>query len=629
MNFKRTFAAALALCLVLPLTLIGVVAASAPGAPELSVTQLAGRFSLSWSVPYNGGSAIKGYRYTYYLSEEEGTEYSWVNVDPSRTQDTTPYLDRYGEEYTFRIKAINEAGESAETVVHKTLQHQNHIDVYRVRDRVEQTSFSATLQEASSSKALKKFLESQIKEMNSKVKATVNVTSFEAAQLTQTGAFKFTVSLALGNPGEPTYASTVTETLTGVISSSGKLSTPTIEIATSEEGGLTYEIATTGTAAQAEVVQGFKVSVFDTVNDQAVVSDYNISASEKTGTINLSAGLKGEATYRAAVKACSADELKYLDSDLSELSPAATAGRIPVTLRPSVTEKFYGDTEPIFSYEIVKGPNPLPTGVDLKLTFTRAQGGDVGTYAFTFQQTDTNYLVTLEETVFEILPRPITIRPADRELNYQQGTTYLPDGIAKSEGLVEGDKIDSVEYDPKDARGDVGEFEITPIGAIITSGSKDVTKNYDISFEPGKLIIRPVGYDGGEENPEEEGFPLLLVLIIACAVLLVAAAVVLVILLRRKNTEEEDEEESLDGEENPEDRLEEDAPLDSTEGYEEYLEIIDLEEVEQEAENEQEPTIDAPVEEEEFFAPPETDSATQATIEEIENAQAKTEAEEE
>ncbi|MBQ2253227.1 MAG: fibronectin type III domain-containing protein [Clostridia bacterium] len=625
MKFKRILALALCLCLALPLTLSVAFAASAPSAPELSVTQLAGRFSLSWSVPYNGGSEITGYRYTYYLSEEEPTEPTWINiVDTSRTQDTTPLLDRYGEEYTFRIKAVNAQGESEETVVHKSLQHQNHIDVYRVRDRVEQASFSATLQEASTSKALKKFLEGQIKEMNSKVKATVNVTSFEAAQLTQTGAFKFTVSLSLGNPGEPTYASTVTETLTGVISSSGKLSAPTITIDTSEEGGLTYEITTTGTAAQAEVIQGFKVSVFDTVNDQAVVSDYNISASEKTGTINLSAGLKGEATYRAAVKACSADELKYLDSDLSELSAAATAGRIPVTLRPSVTEKFYGDTEPIFSYEIVKGPNPLPTGVDLKLTFTRAQGNDVGTYAFSFQQTDTNYLVTLEESVFEILARPITIRPADRELNYQQGTTYLPDGIAKSEGLVEGDKIDSVEYDPKDARGDVGEFEITPIGAVITSGGKDVTKNYDISFEPGKVIVRPVGYDAGEAESDEEDSSLLLILIIIAAVLLIAAAVVLVILLRKKNTEEDEETE---GEEETEDTIDEETPPDSTEGYEEYLEIIDLEEVENEAEADDAPSEDT-LGEDEFFTPPETDSATQATIEEIENAQAKTEAEE-
>ena len=625
MKFKRILALALCLCLALPLTLSVAFAASAPSAPELSVTQLAGRFSLSWSVPYNGGSEITGYRYTYYLSEEEPTEPTWINiVDTSRTQDTTPLLDRYGEEYTFRIKAVNAQGESEETVVHKSLQHQNHIDVYRVRDRVEQASFSATLQEASTSKALKKFLEGQIKEMNSKVKATVNITSFEAAQLTQTGAFKFTVSLSLGNPGEPTYASTVTETLTGVISSSGKLSAPTITIDTSEEGGLTYEITTTGTAAQAEVIQGFKVSVFDTVNDQAVVSDYNISASEKTGTINLSAGLKGEATYRAAVKACSADELKYLDSDLSELSAAATAGRIPVTLRPSVTEKFYGDTEPIFSYEIVKGPNPLPTGVDLKLTFTRAQGNDVGTYAFSFQQTDTNYLVTLEESVFEILARPITIRPADRELNYQQGTTYLPDGIAKSEGLVEGDKIDSVEYDPKDARGDVGEFEITPIGAVITSGGKDVTKNYDISFEPGKVIVRPVGYDAGEAESDEEDSSLLLILIIIAAVLLIAAAVVLVILLRKKNTEEDEETE---GEEETEDTIDEETPPDSTEGYEEYLEIIDLEEVENEAEADDAPSEDA-LGKDEFFTPPETDSATQATIEEIENAQAKTEAEE-
>ncbi len=613
MKLARTLS--LVLCLLLLTSLpVTVLAAEVPDAPELSVTQLAGRFSLSWSAPYNGGSPITGYRYTYYLSSEEGDVHPWVNVDAARTSDTTPSLDRYGEEYTFRIQALNQSGESAETVVHKTLLHQNHIEVSRVRDRVEQTSFSATLQEASSATALKTFLEGQIKDINSKVSATVNLTSFEAAQLTQTGSFQFTVSLALGNPGEPTYASTVTSPLKGIISSSGKLSTPEISIATSATGGLTYEIKNTSTAAQAEVIQNYKISVFDTVNDQAVVNDYSVNAAEKTGVINLSAGLKGEATYRAAVKACSSDSLKYLDSDLSELSAAAQAGRIPITIRPNVTEKYYGDTEPVFGYEIVKGPNPLPTGVDLKLTFTRASGTDVGTYAFSFQQTDTNYLVTLEESVFEILKRPLVIRPANREVIFEEGVSFLLEGVARADGLLDGDVISSLEFDPKDARGDVGEFEIAPVRAVILSGSKDVTKNYDISFAAGKLIVHPVGYT--PEETEGGGFQLWLLLVILAAVLLIAAGIVLFILLRKRQPDEEESEEL------PEEALvtEETGP-DSTEGYDEYLEIIELEDAENTSDEE------AP-EEDLSFSPPETDVSMQATIEEIENAQAKTETEE-
>lgn len=615
MKFVRTLA--FVLCLLLLLPAAGVFAATVPNAPELTVTQLAGRFSLSWNMPYNGGSAIRNYELEYFPTKN-AEEIIKTSVSATETEHFTPALDRYGEEYTFRIKAINEIGESTQTTVFKDLLHQNHIDVYRVRDRVEQSSFSATLQEASTAETLKVYLEGQIADLDSDVKITVNISSFEPAQLTQVGAFQFTVSLSLGNPGEATYASTVTAPLKGIISSSGKLATPKIAISTSEEGGLSYRITNTGTAAQAEVIQSYKISVYDTLNDQAVVTDYNVNAAEKSGVINLSAGLKGEANYRAAVKACSADSLKYLDSDLSELSPAARAGRIPITIRPSVTQKYYGDTEPIFSYEIVKGPNPLPTGVDLRLTFSRAEGTDIGTYAFSYQQTDANYQVTLEEAVFEILPRPVSIRPADREVIYEEGTTFLLQELGEVEGLLAGDVITTLEFNPADARGEVGEFEISPSRVVITSGGKDVTKNYDISLLAGKLIVRPIGY-----TPEKQGagIDLWLLIVIIASILLVAAGIVLFILLRKRAALPE--EDATDGEYDYEDdEVSEDSDIpDNTEDYEEYLGILnpeDLQDVPEET-----------AEEEEDFTPPQTDPDTQATIEEIESAQAKAESEEE
>lgn len=602
----------LALVLCLLLLPFSVFATEVPGAPELTVTQLAGRFALSWSVPNNGGSAIEKYLISYHASNNSEVKFEDTVYAPS-TEYTTPSLDTYGTEYTFRIKAVNELGESRETVVYKTLLHQNHIEVARVRDRVEQASFSATLQEATTPEALKRFLERQIAEISAEVSATINISSFEAAQLTQVGSFQFTVSLSLGMPGENTYASTVTSPLKGVISSSGKLSTPKITIATSEAGGLAYQITNTGTAAQAEVIQSYKISIYDTLNDQAVVTDYNVNAAEKSGIINLSAGLKGEATYRATVKACSADSMKYLDSEPSELSGAARAGRIPLTIRPNVTQKYYGDTEPIFGYEIVKGPNPLPTGVELRLTLNRAEGTDVGTYGFSFQQTDANYLVTLEETLFEILPRPITIRPADREVIYEEGATFLLQELGEVQGLLAGDVITALEFNPADARGAVGEFEISAMRAVITSGGKDVTKNYDITYLAGKLIVHPVGYT--PEMQRNDGGMLWMIIIIAAAVLLLILGVVLFFVLRARSADYEEEyEEDL-----PEEEGEESALPDNTQDYEEYLEILGEETVQ--AEPETEPETEA----QEEIAPV---SLPQETIEEIENAQAKTENEE-
>lgn len=624
MNRSKLLSLLLALTVLLGLLtpVLSVSAATAPAAPTLTVTQLAGKFALSWNTPANGGSAITSYSYVYYPSSEEGSDARTpVIVDASRGGDETPALDRYGEEYTFRFWATNAIGNSPETVVYAKLLHQNHITVTRVKDRLEAESFSATLQEAPNEEALKAFLEAQVAQIDDSVTASVNVSSFEAAQLTQAGEFQFTVSLSMGNPAEPSYASTITKTLKGVISSSGKLSTPKIAVTTSEEGGFYYQITTTGTAAQADAIQSFKITLYDVLNEQAALTDYTVNATEKSGTIPLSSGLKGESKYRAAVKACSADTLRFLDSDLSELSTPAEAGRIPITVRPSVTEKYYGDTEPIFGYEIVSGPNPLPSGVDLKLTFSRAEGTEVGTYAFTHQQTDTNYLVTMEAAVFEILPRPLSIRAADREVIFEEGTTWLLQGYGEADGLITGDVITALEFAPTDARGSVGSFEITPVRATVLSGERDVTKNYDITFLPGTLTVHPIGY-----TPEgESSFPLWILFVILAAVLLIAAVVILLLLLKKHKGDPEDDEplpteEATDGEQ---------TPSASDGDYEEYLEIIDLESVEKEAEAEAEPTPADPPESAEQADETAAEDApakdeVEATIEQIETAQKNT-----
>lgn len=648
MKFKRFLAVFLLVLLVLPAS-SGVFADNAPDAPKLSVTQLAGKFTLTWNTPsYNGGTPVTHFRYTYYPTSEEGLkEPKWVKVDAGRTTATTELLDRYQEEYTFRIKAVNESGlESEETVVLADLLHKNHIEISTLCKRLKTTNFTPTIKEAESQGALKAYLEKRIQEINSNVKITVNITEFVEAQLTQGGSFQASVEVSLGNPAEmATYATDIVD-LQGNISSSGQLAAPKITLATSEQGGLAYEISTTGTAAQAEYIKSYKISIYDASNNQLALGDYEISAAQKKGVIPLSSDIKGGETYRAQAIACSTDTLKYFNSETGEDSNTAVAGRMAITIRPTNTQKIYGDTEPTFGYEIVKGPVALPTGVALKLTFSRAQGTEVGTYAMTYQQTDTNYEVTVEDAVFEILPRPITIRPTDRELTYSEGTSYLPNEASTAEGLLTGDTVETLEFDPADARSSVGEFEIAPISAVITSGGKDVTKNYDITFEPGKLIIRPVGYDGSGSETEtttiyrflwftfEGGFPWLFVLVVVAILLLIAAAVVLIIVLRKRSLAE-DGEETEDGEPIPaEDAGEKgDEATAATEGYDEYLEIIDLEEIENTAQDAPE-AADEPAEaddtlpEQESFFPPETDSATQATIEEIENAQAKAENEE-
>lgn len=574
---------------VLPLS--AAAAAQPPSAPKLTVTQNAGYFSLSWSQP-RSEEPILGYVCSYGLVSEGEAGRLPVNVDKQQLSADTPQLDAYGQLYEFTVYAVSAAGDGdVSDTVTATLLHQNDINVQKAKTAIEGTTFTATINEAGTADALKQWLQNQIVALKYNVTVSVSVSSFEPAELTKTGSFIFTASLSIGNTWEPHYANTVTAPIKGSISSSGKLSTPKIVIQSSGEGGIAYTITTTGPASQAEMIESFKVTVYNAVNDEVVVADYTVNAAEKIGVLGLGIGLKGETSYRLAVKACSNNTLKYLDSELSDTSVVAKAGRIPITVKPDIAEKLYGDTEPVFGYKIENGPDPLPTGVDLKLSFSRAEGEDIGTYAFTYVQTDTNYEVTVADTVFTIQKRPLEIIPATREVIFENGVTYLPNEVGEAVGLVEGDEITTLEFSSKDARGEVGEYEISAVRAVIMSGSKDVTKNYEITFSPGKLIVRPVGY-----SPQGSGgFPLWAVFVIIAAVLLILAGLLLFFILRRKKKKKglppddnpsaspEDAPDGAAGETDAEQTPPAEAEAPARDPYQEYLEIIDMEALEEDA----------------------------------------------
>ena len=528
--------------------------AAAPASPQVQVSRDVGRFMLSWN-PVGGVT-----HYTYLCTDDPNVIQTAQpelcdQIPGTQTNVTVIPTDLvYGRTYYFGVWAANDEGYSPAGIASATLLSQNQADANKLKSAIENKTFSATSQEAPNREVLANYLAQQIKSLGyQNASVYINVSSFTAAQMTQQGSFSFTVSIAIGNPNDGAYGSAVTRSIDGIISSSSKLTSPVIMIETAPQGGLSYAITNAGTVDEAKYIQSYLVTIYDVVNSNAVVTDYAINAREDKGTINLVAGLTGENTYRASVKACSSDTRTYLDSDPSDLSVSAKAGRIPIVLRPYTAtqldlstgdasaaqgraepkkgaQKYYGDTEPVISYEVVSGPDPLPQNVELKISFSRTEGSDAGTYEVSFNQTDTNYAVTLEDASFEILPRPLTITPETREVIYQQGTTFLLEKVGTAEGLVPGDVITSLTFNNSDARGEVGEFAIAPSAAVIMSGSKDVTKNYDITFAPGKLIVHPVGYQAGGN-----GFPtwlLILLIVLFCA--LVAGGVFLIWYLRRK-----------------------------------------------------------------------------------------------
>ncbi|WP_171000740.1 MBG domain-containing protein, partial [Lactiplantibacillus pingfangensis] len=83
----------------------------------------------------------------------------------------------------------------------------------------------------------------------------------------------------------------------------------------------------------------------------------------------------------------------------------------PVTIEANTLSKYYGDSDPRFTYKVVSKIKPL-LGDDLGVTLTRAKGKNVDSYTITMPDpaTNSNYKVTLTpNTKFAITPRPVTI----------------------------------------------------------------------------------------------------------------------------------------------------------------------------------------------------------------------------
>ena len=140
------------------------------------------------------------------------------------------------------------------------------------------------------------------------------------------------------------------------------------------------------------------------------------------------------------------------------------------------------------------------------LSFAREESSkdiaDVGTYTFTASGatvTGPNGALNAKYVFYDkgsltITKRDVTIKAADTEVVYTSDKLY-PSGVAAlaTTPLASGDSIDaeSVEYDKYSVR--VSNQDIAPKKVVIkNSAGKDVTANYNISFEAGSLKVTPM-----------------------------------------------------------------------------------------------------------------------------------------
>ncbi|WP_020208618.1 MBG domain-containing protein [Gilvimarinus chinensis] len=157
---------------------------------------------------------------------------------------------------------------------------------------------------------------------------------------------------------------------------------------------------------------------------------------------------------------------------------------VSVTVTIDDASKEYGDADPNFSWRVTSGS--LGEGDTLTGSLYRDPGENVGTYDIhgniTGDLASSNYIVTLNEGVFTITPRAITISIDDLSKVYGEldpELTYSVNGSA-----VSGDTL-AVSL-TREAGENVGDYAIT--GEVSGDAAGD---NYSVTFSDGLFTITP------------------------------------------------------------------------------------------------------------------------------------------
>ncbi|TVQ81831.1 MAG: hypothetical protein EA357_11535 [Micavibrio sp.] len=159
---------------------------------------------------------------------------------------------------------------------------------------------------------------------------------------------------------------------------------------------------------------------------------------------------------------------------------------IYITITANSDSKFYGELDPVLTYDLSGGS--LQTGDAVLLS--RDAGENVGTYWIDYALTNTSgttYEITYNGAFFEIIPADLVISANNVTKTYGDwhffnGTEFTADGLKFS------DTVNSVNL------GSLGQLPITPVGdyTIFAGGATGSgLSNYNITYNTGTLQITP------------------------------------------------------------------------------------------------------------------------------------------
>lgn len=159
---------------------------------------------------------------------------------------------------------------------------------------------------------------------------------------------------------------------------------------------------------------------------------------------------------------------------------------VSVTVTVNNANKIYGNADPAFSWAVTSGS--LGAGDTLTGNLTRQAGENVGNYTIfgnpNGDLTNGNYIVTVNDGVFTINPRPITISVADASKFY--GDLDPAFSWSLSNGTMAFGQAATVAGITRAPGENVGSYAMTPnFSGALASG------NYAITLSGGALTISP------------------------------------------------------------------------------------------------------------------------------------------
>ncbi|MBX2925208.1 MAG: hypothetical protein KF746_23605 [Chitinophagaceae bacterium] len=178
------------------------------------------------------------------------------------------------------------------------------------------------------------------------------------------------------------------------------------------------------------------------------------------------------------------------DADNYQLAGNGVSGSVgiitrkPVTVTAQAQTRQYGSPDPELTYMV----DDILEGDELQGTLSREEGKNVGTYtitAGTLAGGDDYEITDFTSSELTITPASLIIKAEDKVRS--QGTVN-PALTFSYEGLVEGDTPASLETLPVAA---TGATKGSPIGYYDIEVSGASSSNYTISYQKGKLTVKP------------------------------------------------------------------------------------------------------------------------------------------